>query len=58
MEAKRVLRYLVKIKEYALTLSGGTMSLRAFADAEFAGDVATQLFTTELIVYFGDSPIL
>ena len=59
--AKRVLRYLKGTKAYSLVLGAGIShdepTLRAYSDADYAGDVMDRKSTTGYVVYLGDALI-
>jgi hypothetical protein len=57
VEAKRILRYLKGTKDLKLMLGGRDMTLKAYADADFAGDPDRARSTSGYAVFLGSSLI-
>lgn len=56
--ALRILAYLASTKNFGLSLGGrSSLEIRAYVDADFAGDLDTRLSTTGNLIYIGDSLI-
>lgn len=56
--AKRVLRYLAGTSSYGIYFrKGNPLTLHAFSDADWAGDVADCVSTNAYIIYIGGQPI-
>ena len=55
--AKRVLRYLYGALYHGISFSFGPLTLTAFSDADWAGDLFDHRSTTGLLVFLGPSPI-
>ena len=55
--AKRILRYLSGIPNFAIFFQRGPLSLLAFSDSDWAGDPFDYRSTTGYLVYLGFNPI-
>ena len=55
--AKRIMRYLKGTKECGIIYSRGDLTLKAFCDADWAGDPNDRRSTTSLVVFIGSNPI-
>ncbi|PRQ49208.1 putative RNA-directed DNA polymerase [Rosa chinensis] len=54
---KRILRYLLGTTNYGLTYRSAPFELRAFSDADWAGDPNDRRSTTGFVIYIGNCPI-
>ncbi|PRQ22776.1 putative RNA-directed DNA polymerase [Rosa chinensis] len=54
---KRILRYLIRTTNLGLTYRSASLELRAFSDADWAGDPNDRRSTTGFVIYFGNCPI-
>ena len=55
---KRILRYIQGTLHYGLTYSSSVpVSLSAYSDADWAGDITTRRSTTGFVVFLGSNPI-
>ncbi|CAN6699168.1 unnamed protein product [Malus baccata var. baccata] len=54
---KRILRYLKGTISHGIGYSRGSLQLKAFSDADWAGDPNDRRSTTGLVVFLGNSPI-
>ncbi|XP_070674720.1 uncharacterized protein [Malus domestica] len=54
---KRILRYLKETLSHDIGYSRGSLQLKAFSDADWAGDPNDRRSTTGLVVFLGNSPI-
>nr|XP_028959295.1 uncharacterized protein LOC108171893 [Malus domestica] len=54
---KRILRYLKGTMQFGITYTHGDLSLKAFSDADWAGDPNDRRSTTGLVVFLGNNPI-
>ncbi|XP_070667888.1 uncharacterized protein [Malus domestica] len=54
---KRILRYLKGTMTYGLSYSHSALDIKAFSDADWAGDPNDRRSTTGLVVYLGSNPI-
>ena len=58
LAVKQILRYLKGTTHFGLFLSSTyAPSLRVFADADWAGDVDSRVFTSAHVIFFGSNPI-
>lgn len=56
-EAKRTMRYLLATKHFRLNLGGNTVDLKAFVDADWAGDHRDRKSNSGFIITFGGGAI-
>ncbi|KAM1411401.1 hypothetical protein COP1_024098 [Malus domestica] len=54
---KRILRYLKGTMQLGLTYSKSDLTIRAFSDADWAGDPNDRRSTTGLVVFLGSNPV-
>ncbi|KAB2601163.1 hypothetical protein D8674_002168 [Pyrus ussuriensis x Pyrus communis] len=54
---KRILRYLKGTMQFGISYTKGDLQLKAFSDADWAGDPNDRRSTTGLVVFLGNSPI-
>ncbi|XP_070681820.1 uncharacterized mitochondrial protein AtMg00810-like [Malus domestica] len=54
---KRILRYLKGTMTYGLSYSSSALDIKAFSDADWAGDPNDRRSTTGFVVYLGSNPI-
>ncbi|KAM1452490.1 hypothetical protein ACFX2I_039449 [Malus domestica] len=54
---KRILRYLKGSLNHGISYSSGELILKAFSDADWAGDPNDRRSTTGLVVFLGNNPI-
>ncbi|XP_068344266.1 uncharacterized protein [Pyrus communis] len=54
---KRILRYLKGMLSVGISYTRGELSLKAFSDADWAGDPNDQRSTTGIVVFLGSNPI-
>ena len=55
--AKGVLRYIAGTANYGITYSGGSLTLEAYCDADYAGDIDTRRSTTGYLFILGGGAI-
>jgi hypothetical protein len=54
---KRILRYLKGTLQVGISYTIGDLQLKAFSDADWAGDFNDRRFTTGLVIFLGNNPI-
>ena len=56
--AKRLLRYLQGTKNMGITLGGSALSLRGYADADYAADASSRRSTSGSVILLSDGPVM
>ncbi|KAI5347902.1 hypothetical protein L3X38_000789 [Prunus dulcis] len=54
---KRILRYLMGTMQFGISYTIGDLQLKAFSDADWAGDPNDRISTIGLVVFLGNNPI-
>ncbi|XP_021818795.1 uncharacterized protein LOC110760780 [Prunus avium] len=57
LAVKRILRYLKGTMDYGLLFSPGSLNLKAYTDADWAGDPNDRRSTSGFVVFLGSNPI-
>ncbi|XP_028949214.1 uncharacterized mitochondrial protein AtMg00810-like [Malus domestica] len=57
LAVKRILRYLKETMTHGIRYTKGSLTLRSFSDADWAGDPNDRQSTTGLVVFLGNNPI-